>query len=192
MSGSLVIVDDSNPSIKYTGNWFTQESADSISNEFNGTVHATNTGGSLLEYNFRGTGLTVYGTLATPQTGAAVSRMTVDSGTPIVFNSSAIPSTSASILSHVALFQVSSLQDGEHTVNVIVDEVPDTHTFYFDFFTVNSSEGGDQFVIMDDSDSNISYLGEWKTENVQEAYGGTHHKSPDTEGGKATIRFKGQ
>jgi hypothetical protein len=120
--------------------------------------------------------------------------MTIDAGTPEVFNStgSVVPPGGVSLWSHVPLFQSKKLEDKEHTVTIHVDEVSDTHTFYFDFFVINSSKGGDEFVIADDTDSTLSYLGDWKTENSQEAYGGAHHKSPDTAGGKATIRFNGQ
>ncbi|TFK48956.1 hypothetical protein OE88DRAFT_1663252 [Heliocybe sulcata] len=45
-------IDDTDPTLLYSGAWFT---AGNASSEFNGTTHGTNTAGSTMTYRFTGT-----------------------------------------------------------------------------------------------------------------------------------------
>jgi hypothetical protein len=49
-----VVTDDLHPSITYTGAWISEGPIDSVSNEYNGTVHKTITAGSSISFPFTG------------------------------------------------------------------------------------------------------------------------------------------
>ncbi|KAG8765849.1 hypothetical protein FRC15_006726, partial [Serendipita sp. 397] len=83
------IVDDTDPNIVYDQGWKAVARTYSItSNEFNSTYHHAASDGLTMRYSFRGTGITVYGTLTQPATyGIPGSTYSIDDGPPYRFNS---------------------------------------------------------------------------------------------------------
>ncbi|CAG8630106.1 13541_t:CDS:2 [Acaulospora colombiana] len=171
-----VIVDDSHPSITYTGKWQSLQSVDSGTNEYNGTVHKTTTPGSSIQFHFHGLpGVTLSLDGDTPRTLNATGNLT--------------PAANTTSWSHVPLWSVEDLTNGDHTATIAVDEVNKDRPFYVDFFTARTVESGG-VVIVDDKDGNIAYEGDWTLAGSIEDYFQTIHKST-TPGAKAIFQFNG-
>ncbi|PVF92552.1 hypothetical protein CPB86DRAFT_801918 [Serendipita vermifera] len=185
------IVDDSHPSIAYTGKWQSLRSVGSETNEYNGTVHKTTTPGSSIRFHFHGDRITVWGTLVNPSTGLPGVTLSLDGDTPRTLNATGniTPAANATSWSHVQLWSIEDLTDDDHTVTLAVDEVNKDRPFYFDFFTARTVEPGGS-VIVDDKDTSIAYDGDWTLAGSIEDYYQTVHKSA-APGAKATFQFNG-
>lgn len=187
-----VIVDDTDPSITYTGNWTLESAYDTDSKEYNGTIHKTVTPGSSLSFRFHGSRLTIFGTLLRPTTGGPASNLTIDSASPYIFNSTGDvkPRLNSGVWSHAELYTILNLAHTNHTATLKVGNVSETHPFYFDFYTALTGQYYAP-VIIDDSNPRVLYGGNWEKLGVKEEYLGTVHRSPPNPGGTATLRFNG-
>lgn len=82
----VLIVDDRDPDISYIGSWGLL-GAISGSVEYRDTLHQGNTNDQSLSYTFRGTGITVYGTLDSAATkGVPGVQFRVDGSVPKAMN----------------------------------------------------------------------------------------------------------
>ncbi|KAG8842950.1 hypothetical protein FRB91_003697 [Serendipita sp. 411] len=205
------IVDDTDPNIVYDQGWKAVARTYSItSNEFNSTFHHAASNGLTMRYSFRGTGITVYGTLTQPATyGTPGSTYSIDDGPPYRFNSTGDvintgdPTTT---FSHIPFYRSPTLPYGDHSILITVDNVEETtkRKYYFDFFTVEGvqdednaqgtgSTNGPGFTIVDDRDSRVSYSGGWTTtgSGTSTDYGTTTSTTPSGQNGNVNFRFTG-
>ncbi|KAF8331792.1 hypothetical protein F5887DRAFT_1081059 [Amanita rubescens] len=80
----LVKVDDTDPTVQYTGNW----SEEGTSFDFNNTAHVANSPTSKVNFSFYGTAISVFGVLPnlTDSPNQPSATFTLDNGTPIPAN----------------------------------------------------------------------------------------------------------
>ncbi|KAG8833630.1 hypothetical protein FRB91_010287 [Serendipita sp. 411] len=206
------IVDDTDPNIVYGTGWTRLPRAYSeLTNEFNSTLHYVSTNGATMTYTFRGTGITVYGTLSKPETyGTPGSTYSIDGGTLYRFNSTGDVVNTGDpgvTFSHIPFYRSPTLNYGDHTIVVRVDNVDDSvaRRYFFDFFTVQGVQDDDNaqgsgaangpgFTIVDDRDSRVSLSATgWATSGsgTSTDYEGTTSTTPKGRNGVATFTFTG-
>jgi hypothetical protein len=194
-----VIVDDTDPSISYTGNWQLLGAISDTDHEFNNTIHRGDANDQSLSYSFYGTSITVYGPLDSPASkGLAGVTFQVDNISPSNINSTGtLTGSLGSLTSHVALYTspnlVNNADGSPHKLTISVTSASSNGPyFYFDFFTVataKDSEAGN--VILDDRDDSISYALTWTQEGGYTEFLKTTTRSPGI-GSTATVSFTGE
>src|ERR1700735_1451976 len=141
-----IIVDDSDPRLKYTGDWF----LDGVHGEFDQTTHGSRTLGSQLTFTFNGafheqnnrpsqalinlflisvgTSVAVFGTVGpTDSTGPPKSSYTLDGAPPVTF----IAPETTGIIKRVMYYQSPTLSYGEHSL--VVTDAQDLTYFWIDY-----------------------------------------------------------
>lgn len=199
----VAIIDDSNPAIEYTeGAWSGVDHAfTSTSNEYNSTMHYTFASGTTIRYTFRGTGITVYGTINQPKNyGLAVSTYRIDNNPAVSFNASgevAYPNQEVTF-SHIPFYKSPTLSYGEHTILITISNVDSAanRRYIFDFFTVTGMTEDDMaragaWTIVDDRDPSISYNGAWLMVSNSAEYAYTSRRTPQGVNATATLSFTG-
>ncbi|KAG8797975.1 hypothetical protein FRC19_003841 [Serendipita sp. 401] len=202
------IVDDTDPNIVYADGWLAMNQPYSPTTyDFNSTLHYGYINGLTIRYPFRGTGITVYGTISLPCChGTPGSIYSVDGGTPVRFNTSGeVPYPDPKVsYSHIPFYRSPQLSYGDHEILITIDNVSleAKRLYYFDFFAVSGvqdsdnaqgSGGGPGFTIVDDTDSRVSYSGEgWSsTSGTPTDFLGTATTSPNDTTAISTFSFTG-
>ncbi|KAG8829135.1 hypothetical protein FRC17_007084, partial [Serendipita sp. 399] len=199
------IIDDTHPAIVYGGTedarWKAYEDVyEHWTNEYNSTYHFTKTNGSNIAFSFRGTRITVHGTIDQPgKYGIPLSIYNIDDGPRAIFNETEeVPYANANeTYSHVPLFRSAELPYGDHTILITASNVTSKSPFIFDYFTVEGVEdednglGGGAFTVVDDVDESITYEGDWVGGSQPWDYAQTDHHSPKGVNGTATLSFSG-
>lgn len=147
-----------------------------------------------------GTGISVYGSVNAPGIyGTPGSSYVLDQNGPLRFNASGSfrPPNRNIVLSHVLLYQSSTVPDGRHTVKITPDGLADNgRAFYIDFFTVSVADSTSvDNVVIDDGDGAVLYGGSWASEGGEFEYLSTTHR-PTSSGNETTtssaaIQFNG-
>jgi hypothetical protein len=123
---SLIIVDENDPAVEYSGQWALEGSE---KYEYQGTTHKSNSTGNAAIFKFNGTTIDVYGTIngTLDQTTALVSFQ-LDGGSTRYF----LPiDTQSRLRPKWRMFSTSALSAGEHTLR-IESLTPDA--FWLDYF----------------------------------------------------------
>ncbi|KAJ6571146.1 hypothetical protein B0H19DRAFT_935612, partial [Mycena capillaripes] len=128
MSLNTVIVDDTDPSITYSGGW---NNAGAFI-EFNGTTKWASVEGSTATFTFVGTAIIYYGGLTTTDNGAAIASIVLDGGAPVSYTS---PNPIPSITNNI-IFNSGPIPAGSHTLVVTSTS---EHTLWMDYFLVTPS-----------------------------------------------------
>ncbi|KAG8828498.1 hypothetical protein FRC19_003837 [Serendipita sp. 401] len=206
----VAIIDDTHPSIVYdgtsdNGKWRAYNQVyDKWTNEYNSTYHISKTNGSQIAFSFKGTRITVHGTMELPGVrGVPMTIYNIDEGPRTLFNSSGeVPYANASeTYSHVPFFTSPQLEYGDHTILITTYQVDSKRRFVFDYFTVEGVEDADNgvgdventegFTIVDDSDARVTYDGAWVDGSKAFDYAQTDHKSPTGVNGSTSFTFSG-
>ncbi|KAL0952592.1 hypothetical protein HGRIS_006847 [Hohenbuehelia grisea] len=135
-SGGPVIVDDRDPAIVYSPDWFLGGGPD----EFDGTTHGTNSNGASFQFQFNGTSVSVIGTLSPlgyRDSVPPVSTYRVDDANPTTFS----PTTDADVHHQVTFFTSPSLQDGVHTLFMTC--IVENTFLWFDYLLVQPVASSD-------------------------------------------------
>ncbi|CAG7848900.1 SubName: Full=Uncharacterized protein {ECO:0000313/EMBL:CCA70237.1} [Serendipita indica DSM 11827] len=195
----LVIIDDSHPAITYSsGSW--AGAVTTTHNEYNSTLHSAVATGATIKYQFRGTGIFVYGTLTQPVTnGYPESTFQIDNNRVSNWNLTGMVIDNATTYSHVVLFKSAQYNYGDHTISINVGQFDATTTgrFNFDYFVVTGATEEDArnaggLVIVDDKDTAIGYEGNWFATGSKAEYQWSAHRSPAASNtGTATFSFNG-
>jgi hypothetical protein len=206
----VLIVDDTDPRIVYSGSWSTGTTVANNTYEYKNSFHKSSTPAEL-SYSFNGTcflptydarhsililgtGISVYGTLDTPSSnGLPIVAFGIDGQTPTSLNSTGYVTLNNPNIanSHVLLYRSPVLAKGQHTLSVTLTSA--TAPLYVDFLTVSTgSDTASGDIIVDDSDLSIAYTGTWIPHGQSNEYNDTTQESPDTpNGGTATFKFNG-
>jgi hypothetical protein len=192
----VLIIDDRDPNISYYGEWKIEE-AISGSMEYNNTLHQSNANGQSLSYTFRGTNITVYGTLDTvTKNWLPGVEFRVDGSMPKPINETGSLTWSLDgTVSHQPLWTSPMLSLDTHTITInITDTSSNGPYFYFDFFTVDTgADSASGYVIVDNWDDSIDYSSGpqgWRPAGVQTEYLNTTAWPLDA-GSSAIISFTG-
>ncbi|KAI0789787.1 hypothetical protein C8Q75DRAFT_733573 [Abortiporus biennis] len=130
MSSTPVQVDDRDPSVIYTGEWFL---GGNPTQEFDGTTHGALTNGSTISYSFNGSSITVFGTVSgSPSPGSipSTSSFSIDGSSPVFVT---VPQPADPIYRH-AYYVSPKLEDGEHTIIVTATNTDISDILWFDYF----------------------------------------------------------
>ncbi|ESK95024.1 hypothetical protein Moror_14029 [Moniliophthora roreri MCA 2997] len=149
LKNKTIIVDDTDPGIRYSGNWRTQPSTPDASLTFDysakpylNTTRWSNTVGDSITFTFEGTSVAVYGVI--PGSNKTSQNMTatytIDSRETLWF-SFPMSSGSGRPIPMRELLRVDSLAEGKHTIDIDITSVPDASAagLGFDFILYNAS-----------------------------------------------------
>ncbi|PVF98118.1 hypothetical protein CPB86DRAFT_388575 [Serendipita vermifera] len=128
---ALIIVDDNESVVQYTGQWALEGSA---KYEYQGTTHKSNSTGNAAVLKFKGTTIDVFGTVrgSTDQVTSLISFQ-IDDGDKGYFMS---VNTEGALRPKYRLFARGTLPDGEHTLRV---ESLTSTEFWLDYFIYTPS-----------------------------------------------------
>jgi hypothetical protein len=141
----------------------------------------------------------VYGTVDTNvTTGVATSTYVVDNDESSRGNFSSgsllFPNIqNFGVQSHLLLYQSPVLSNSSHSLSITISNITNgSPKYYLDFFTVDAKfpESASQ-VIVDDSSSDIKYVGDWSDSHAFNEYLTTDHNAPNTGNANATYTFTG-
>ncbi|KAG5635772.1 hypothetical protein H0H81_010152 [Sphagnurus paluster] len=127
LTGRTIALDDTDPGIKYNGQW-TEQSGTVYSSgmSYNGTIHGSTTPGDSFTVSFTGDSISVYGLLG-QQAGSHSSTYSIDGGPPTFYNYS-FNATDANISTLNQKFFSADVSPGQHNLTVIVTEVSGSQT----------------------------------------------------------------
>lgn len=190
----VVIIDDSDPNIAYSGNWKALATINEISREYQNTVHRGDTNGQFLSYSFTGTGISVYGSSDSPASkGLPGVEFKLDSMSPQPINATGTLTYTLGILTtHQVLYRSPDLAFGTHSLTVTVtDSTINGPYLYFDFLTVTTGQDSvSGQVILDDRSEAIKYVPQWNDTGIPAEYLDTA-SLPPTVDSYATMEFNG-
>ncbi|PFH48133.1 hypothetical protein AMATHDRAFT_66132 [Amanita thiersii Skay4041] len=181
-----LIIDDVDPNIVYSPGWVTAGS----SSEFNNTVHGTQTAGARVTYTFRGSFISVFGTLGSDQDSVIPNAtFSVDYSAPLPILGKP---TGSNQYKHV-YFQSGQLTDDEHTLSLT--PTAQGALLWVDFFLVTPSTNrttkqGTKLVKVDDNDSIVEYSGNWTKDAHPSDFQSTTHFSQGS-GSSASFSYFG-
>ncbi|KAJ7027409.1 hypothetical protein C8F04DRAFT_1266965 [Mycena alexandri] len=184
MSSSVVIVDDRDPALKYTGSW----SQAGASAEFDGTTTCSSTQGTSASFTFVGSSVTVYSTIAAKDPPDAAMSFAVDKTTTGTF----VPPSGATYdIHHRAVWASPVLEHGTHTLVITQTEAQSACVIFLDYITyqTTSDTAGPYFI--DDSDPRITYSGSWTTAGAEYDFLHSTHGSTAA-GATFSFTFQGQ
>ncbi|KAF7316061.1 hypothetical protein MIND_00124100 [Mycena indigotica] len=160
-----IIVDDRDPSIRYSSGWITTDkdrSSRGQVQEFQGTTSQSGEQGSTASFTFTGNQIAVFGTLNNQK--QVNLEFTIDGKVTPVMTPSA-----ANAKFHQPIFSSNPLSDGQHMLLMKVNS-PDASPFFFDYliYKTNSRANSGQTVLIDDQDPGpvVSFPGPWKQNNT--------------------------
>ncbi|KDR71369.1 hypothetical protein GALMADRAFT_102720 [Galerina marginata CBS 339.88] len=162
----LVVVEDTDSAIQYTGPWFqntgTHANLGNIGSPSGGTLHGVNTNASF-SFTFTGSEVTLYGTIDAPTTSSSGETdltwaCSVDGTSIASFDTSATPDN------NLALCGSTSLSNVMHTLVLQATVSNSSKTFWFDELQYAPLAGvplDNATVIVDFSDPAIQYGAGW-------------------------------
>ncbi|KAJ7574093.1 hypothetical protein C8J56DRAFT_1173170 [Mycena floridula] len=130
-----VLLDDTDPSIEYSGDWITE----GVSLEYNSTTHGAASSQAHARFNFSGTYIKIYGTIGiTAGTGNVDPKSTysVDNGPVFTFAPNTTFATDGTRRS--LFFQLESIPDGEHTL--VMRSIVNNSFMWFDYAEFTPSQ----------------------------------------------------
>ncbi|PVF96526.1 hypothetical protein CPB86DRAFT_827141 [Serendipita vermifera] len=200
MSVRRLIVDDVDPTMIYSGTWTNGTTVSTSTNEYNSTHHRSGTIGDSVLFKFQGIGIEVYATLDRPATfGVPSPLFTIDNRRPVRFNETGdvLPEVPTDTTSHYVVGRFDGLSQGEHILNITVDNVSSSGPFFFfDFMVVTTNDlEAPGYVIIDDREAPISYYTyteDWGQSGAGNEFEHTTTYSPSgPDSGVAMFTFNG-
>ncbi|KAJ7727582.1 hypothetical protein B0H16DRAFT_250922 [Mycena metata] len=184
MSSNVVIVDDRDPAITYTGSW----SQAGASSEFDGTTTCSTTQGTSASYTFVGTSVTVYATIAAKDPPDAAMSFELDKTTTGTF----VPPSGATYdIHHQPVWASPVLEDGTHTLVITQTQAQTACVIFLDHisYETTSDTAGPYFI--DDGDPRITYSASWTSAGAEYDFMHTTHGSTAV-GATLSFTFQGQ
>ncbi|OCH91045.1 hypothetical protein OBBRIDRAFT_551147 [Obba rivulosa] len=131
-NATALVVDDTDPSIVYSGGWQTDPPALDPVNYYNNTLHIAENAGQWATFTFSGSGVEVYGSLVDNHTPYPLSEYVIDGVERGTYQppSDLITPTLAS---NNLFFRSPPLNEGTHVLNITVEVVTDPGLFYLDY-----------------------------------------------------------
>ncbi|KAF8146339.1 hypothetical protein K438DRAFT_1869913 [Mycena galopus ATCC 62051] len=179
------IVDDSDPLVQYNSpsGWAATGSVP----EFEGTSHASATPSDTATLAFKGTSISVYGTIA----GEGKLNFSIDG---VVVASYQSPEVDHAFYNQ--LFWTSPpLTEASHQLVVTVDDDSSTdssdRSIFLDYFIYNTTSTAGKTVLFDDSDTSLAYSPDWQANTGSDSsLQSTEHVSTSA-GASVSLSFEG-
>ncbi|KAF8633157.1 hypothetical protein AX17_004658 [Amanita inopinata Kibby_2008] len=189
-----LVFDDTDSSVSYSPGW---EVGGHPSLEYQGTTHGALVAGAYANVRFKGSYISVFGTLSSSTvvpTDNSTSVYIIDDGSPKVFTTKL---TQNPVFQQLLFQPDVNLEDGVHTLKM----VNFVGVLWFDYYTVSPSVGTldckesgstvpSELVKYDDTDPSIVYSGQWTSGGTQSDWTSTLHSS-GVSGSMATFDFNG-
>ncbi|KAJ7766036.1 hypothetical protein B0H16DRAFT_384854 [Mycena metata] len=185
-SSNMVIVDDRDPSIKYTGAW--TQAGSSI--EFDSTTTCSSTEGTSASFTFTGTQVTVFGTVAAKNPPDAALSFAVDKTTTGTFTP---PNNMTSDVHHTTLWTSPVLASGTHTLVLTQTTAQAACVIYLDYLMYKTPSNTVGPYLVDDNDPAIKYTpaASWGTGGAEYDFLHTTHGS-NAAGASFSYTFQGK
>lgn len=126
--------------------------------------------------------------------GVATSTYTIDNFTvgSTVFTGGNL-ATIPDLQSHLLLYESPTLQEGSHNLTISISNITNgSPGYYLDFFTVDTfAPNTKSQIIVDDSNPEIKYIGNWTDSHAFNEYLSTDHKASSLGDSNATFAFNG-
>lgn len=182
----LIIVDDQDADVSYTGTWTSAGSA----LEYSQTIHASNETGASMSYNFTGTYISVYGDY---DMGGSCSLVFTLDGKSTTVDTPHINATAH----HRQIWASSQMSNGNHTLVYSVDSCHKTNASssgtygWFDYILYQPSPSTFPTAkyVIDDTSPDIKWAGNWSRTGVDGDFNVTAHAS--TKGASLELQFTG-
>ncbi|KAG7447247.1 uncharacterized protein BT62DRAFT_71372 [Guyanagaster necrorhizus] len=182
----LIIVDDQDADVSYTGSWISAGSA----LEYSETIHASNETGASMSYNFTGTYISIYGDY--DPGGSCSLIFSLDGQSTTVYT----PEINATA-HHRQIWASSQLSNGNHTLVYSVDSchrvnANSSGTYsWFDYILYQPSPGTlpTAKYVIDDTSTDIQWAGNWSRTGIDGDFNVTAHAS--SEGASLELKFTG-
>ncbi|KAF7300051.1 hypothetical protein MKEN_01328000 [Mycena kentingensis (nom. inval.)] len=179
----LAIVDDRDTSIAWAGSW----TDGGVAQEFDSTTHWAATTGSTGTFKFNGTGVAVYGTVASGSTTGSLD-FSID-GTKV--GTYTAPGLTAYV-HHESLFQSAKLDDTTHTLVMTATGVGTRGIVFIDFITYNTSARANvPAYFIDDRDARVKYQPSWQAVANETSFMHTCSNNPAS-GAVVSLQFEGR
>ncbi|KAJ7300416.1 hypothetical protein DFH08DRAFT_122132 [Mycena albidolilacea] len=189
---SLVIVDDTDPSVQYNtpGGWRETGNAP----QFEGTTHASGTQGDTATLVFEGTSISVYGTVA-PSSGQSRLNFSIDGADAGFYQ---VPQ--AATLNNQLFWTSPNFEAASHKLVITVDQDaslspqvnPLNRTFFLDYFIYRTTSTAGKTVVIDDTDPSVTYSPGWSLKGSDVRLESTMHISnSQLDGAWAAVAFNG-
>ncbi|MCR8644374.1 glycoside hydrolase N-terminal domain-containing protein [Paenibacillus sp. N1-5-1-14] len=181
-------VDESDPSIVYTGNWSTYSSPQ----DYGGTEKYSSTAGSSAQFTFIGTAVKL---ISMKQSNMGKIDVYVDG----VLAQADIDCYAPSTTKQVVVFSKTGLTPGQHTIKVVVKGTKNASSSNtigaidaFEYTPIGDEPTipPPQPIKIDENDTSVVYTGTWNTYSSPQDYGGTE-KYSNTAGSTAQFTFTG-
>ncbi|KAF8225169.1 hypothetical protein L208DRAFT_1380750 [Tricholoma matsutake] len=124
-------IDDSDPGIKYSADWFIGGG----SGDADGTTHGTMTAGATASFTFTGTHVEVFGTIGTAS--STDSTYSVDGSSNITFSATPRPGQTGDLVHQQLFYQSPELADRQHTLVITSTSV--NNSFWIDYILYTPS-----------------------------------------------------
>ncbi|KAF7351992.1 hypothetical protein MVEN_01161400 [Mycena venus] len=181
-----VLIDDSDSLVQYNspGGWIVT----GVVHEFELTTHASATPGDTATLAFKGTSISVYGSIAD---GESRLNFSIDG---VVVGSYQAPEVDHAI--HNLLFWTSPvLEEASHQLVVTVDQESSTDSshrgIFLDYFIYNTTSAAGKTVLFDDNDASLAYSPDWQANTDSDSsLQGTEHVSTSA-GAWVSLSFEG-
>lgn len=166
-------VDDRDPSLTYTGNWYNDSNPDF----YNGTARYTNNVDASVEFTFSGTSIRWYG------------QRESNFGTADVYLDGELKATvsaNGSAETNVLLFEALDLPAAWHTIKIVCK----SKTIDIDRFAFETAKAPLEYEKVDALSGQITYSGSWREDHNDEYYMGNAMSTTEV-GASAEMTFEG-
>ncbi|KAK6966819.1 hypothetical protein R3P38DRAFT_873322 [Favolaschia claudopus] len=187
MTTNTAIVDDRDPTISYSGSWVLTGSIE----EFNSTTTFSTEQDASATFNFNGTSVTVYATIAaTDLTTQPTWTFTVDGSS---LGSYTPANGLTAVVHHQALWSSPSLSLNDGLHNLVIKQTSGTNTgvLYLDYIMFTTTSASVSAYFVDDRDPRIQYNPAWKLFGSEGDFQHTSQASQG-QGDSLTFQFEGK
>ncbi|KAJ7185332.1 hypothetical protein C8R46DRAFT_1060162 [Mycena filopes] len=184
MSSNVVIVDDRDAGVKYTGSW----SQAGSSTEFDGTTTCSSTQGTSASFTFVGSSVSVYGTVAAKNPPDAAMSFAVDKTVTGTFTP---PSGMTADVHHQTLWASPALGNGTHTLVITQTQAQTACVLFLDYLMYQTAADTVGPYLVDDGDSRIKYTTAWTEAGAEYDLLHTTHGS-SAAGASFSFPFQGK
>ncbi|KAJ6457570.1 hypothetical protein DFH09DRAFT_1232789 [Mycena vulgaris] len=157
MAMNVVIVDDSDPLIRYAGSW----SGAGSNVEFNKTTKVSRVQGSTATFSFVGTSIVVYGSVGPSDLNSPLPSMSFSVDGSVIGSYTAPDLTSS--IHHEALWASPTMKTGSHTLVITQTAAQAGAVIFLDYIQYNTtSTDVEGAYFIDDRDPRVTYTPRWR------------------------------
>ncbi|KAJ7185356.1 hypothetical protein C8R46DRAFT_1060229 [Mycena filopes] len=182
MSTSVAIVDNLDSLLHYAGGWV----KGGIPSEFNDTTIWTGSQGATISFNFVGSSIAVYATVAAVNPPNASMSFAVDNSITGTYTPEGVTTGTP----HSLLWQSPAMDDASHTLIITQTAAQSGGVIFVDYLLYNTTSTAVRSYLVDDSDTRVTYTGNWEEVWTDDNMQHTSHGSTNA-GDSLSLKFEG-